>query len=83
MLDELQWHLAIHHNLPISISALQQTLERATGNPNIPKTPDHNFFFSCRLPNEWFISNGGGWMALKRQIHFKVPYSHCYRCTSR
>jgi hypothetical protein len=29
MLDELQWHLAIHHNLPISISALQQTLERA------------------------------------------------------
>ncbi|KAF8495259.1 hypothetical protein F5888DRAFT_1591062, partial [Russula emetica] len=29
MLDELQWHLAIQHNIPISISALQATLERA------------------------------------------------------
>jgi len=28
-LDELQWHLAIHHNIAISISALQETLIRA------------------------------------------------------
>jgi hypothetical protein len=27
MLDELQWHLAIQHDIPISISALQATLE--------------------------------------------------------
>jgi superfamily II DNA/RNA helicase len=50
------------------------------GNPNVPKTPDHNFFFSCRLPHERFITNGGGWMTLKKRIRFKVPYSHCYRC---
>ncbi|KAJ7614931.1 hypothetical protein FB45DRAFT_842170 [Roridomyces roridus] len=29
MLDELQWHLAIHHDVVISISALQATLVRA------------------------------------------------------
>lgn len=29
MLGELQWHLAIEHDIPISISALQATLERA------------------------------------------------------
>ncbi|KAJ7059335.1 hypothetical protein C8F01DRAFT_943782, partial [Mycena amicta] len=29
MLDELQWHLAIHHDVAISISALQATLQRA------------------------------------------------------
>lgn len=29
MLDELQWHLAIHHDVAISISALQATLVRA------------------------------------------------------
>jgi transposase len=29
MLDELQWHLAIHHDIVISISALQATLVRA------------------------------------------------------
>ena len=28
-LDELQWHLAIFHDIAISISALQETLERA------------------------------------------------------
>lgn len=28
-LDELQWHLAIHHDLVISVSALQETLVRA------------------------------------------------------
>ena len=28
-LDELQWHLAIHHDIAISISALQETLIRA------------------------------------------------------
>ncbi|KIY60534.1 hypothetical protein CYLTODRAFT_318759, partial [Cylindrobasidium torrendii FP15055 ss-10] len=28
-LDEAQWHLAIHHDINISISALQETLERA------------------------------------------------------
>ncbi|KDR71135.1 hypothetical protein GALMADRAFT_1346228 [Galerina marginata CBS 339.88] len=28
-LDELQWHLAIHHDIVISISALQETLVRA------------------------------------------------------
>jgi hypothetical protein len=51
-----------------------------SGNPNVPKTEDHNFFFSCRFPNERFITNGGGWMALKKRIHFKVPYSHCFKC---
>jgi hypothetical protein len=51
-----------------------------TGNPNVPKTKDHHFFFSCRLPNERFITNGGGWMALKKRIHFQVPYSHCFKC---
>nr|GAT45393.1 predicted protein [Mycena chlorophos] len=29
MLDELRWYLAIHHDVAISISALQATLERA------------------------------------------------------
>ncbi|KAJ7207886.1 hypothetical protein GGX14DRAFT_325462, partial [Mycena pura] len=29
MLDELQWYLAIHHDIAISISALQSTLDRA------------------------------------------------------
>ncbi|KAJ7048578.1 hypothetical protein C8F01DRAFT_1267000 [Mycena amicta] len=29
MLDELQWHRAIHHDVAISISALQATLQRA------------------------------------------------------
>ncbi|KAJ7306927.1 hypothetical protein DFH08DRAFT_720465 [Mycena albidolilacea] len=29
MVDELQWHLAIHHDVAISISALQATLVRA------------------------------------------------------
>jgi len=28
-LDELQWHIAIHHDIAISISALQETLVRA------------------------------------------------------
>ena len=28
-LDELQWYLAIHHNIVISVSALQETLIRA------------------------------------------------------
>lgn len=28
-LNELQWHLAIHHDLAISVSALQETLVRA------------------------------------------------------
>ncbi|KAE9384141.1 hypothetical protein BT96DRAFT_791033, partial [Gymnopus androsaceus JB14] len=28
-LDELQWYLAIHHNIAISISALQATLQKA------------------------------------------------------
>lgn len=29
LLDECQWYLAIHHDIAISISALQETLERA------------------------------------------------------
>jgi len=29
-LDELQWHLAIFHDIVISISALKETLERAS-----------------------------------------------------
>jgi hypothetical protein len=29
-LDELQWFLAIHHNIAISISALQLNLEKAS-----------------------------------------------------
>ncbi|PBK71793.1 hypothetical protein ARMSODRAFT_852719, partial [Armillaria solidipes] len=28
-LDELQWYLAIHHDLPVSISALQDNLQKA------------------------------------------------------
>ena len=28
-LDELQWHIAIHHDIMISISTLQETLVRA------------------------------------------------------
>jgi transposase len=28
-LDELQWYLAIHHDIPISISSLQENLEKA------------------------------------------------------
>jgi hypothetical protein len=28
-IDELQWFLAVHHDIPISITALQENLEKA------------------------------------------------------
>ncbi|KAJ7705751.1 hypothetical protein B0H16DRAFT_1346061 [Mycena metata] len=81
MLDELQWHLAIHHDVAISISALQATLVRAGLTRKMlqkiaserDEAGREDYRASIRDPDTF---SGTG-------LEFPAPYSHQFVCDDR
>jgi hypothetical protein len=46
----------------------------------VPKTPDHKFFFSCKDPEDEYITHAIGWIGFKKRIKLK-RYQYCFRCS--